>query len=189
MCVDGHWQVVLVDDFFPCYSQTHGLAFAVGRRNQVFFKLDFSFLSALKRTAIKVRVWNWTISWNYKQLKVIRHWNGICRLTLNNLIWHELRIQREKTCLHSYFQLWVPLIEKALAKVLGCYAKLPAGRTLEGLAILTGAPCTFLDLENCTDQDLTWAHLLSMRYLIFASVDKSSAPILILTNSGLIYIY
>ncbi|VDK85153.1 unnamed protein product [Litomosoides sigmodontis] len=93
LCVDGHWQVVLVDDFLPCYSQTHGLAFAVGRRNQ----------------------------------------------------------------------LWVPLIEKALAKVLGCYAKLPAGRTLEGLAILTGAPCTFLDLESCTDHDLTWVRLLSMR--------------------------
>uniref|UniRef100_A0A1I7VXM9 Calpain D n=1 Tax=Loa loa TaxID=7209 RepID=A0A1I7VXM9_LOALO len=93
LCVDGHWQVVLVDDFLPCHSQTHGLAFAVGRRNQ----------------------------------------------------------------------LWVPLIEKALAKILGCYAKLPAGRTLEGLAILTGAPCTFLDLENCADYDLTWAHLLSMR--------------------------
>ncbi|VIO99042.1 calpain D, putative [Brugia malayi] len=93
LCVDGHWQVILVDDFLPCHSQTHGLAFAVGRRNQ----------------------------------------------------------------------LWVPLIEKALAKVLGCYAKLPAGRTLEGLAILTGAPCTFLDLENCTDHDLIWAQLLSMR--------------------------
>uniref|UniRef100_A0A0R3RUI1 Calpain catalytic domain-containing protein n=1 Tax=Elaeophora elaphi TaxID=1147741 RepID=A0A0R3RUI1_9BILA len=93
LCVDGHWQVVLVDDFLPCHSQTRGLVFAVGRRNQ----------------------------------------------------------------------LWVPLIEKALAKILGCYAKLPAGRTLEGLAILTGAPCTFLDLENCADHDLIWAHLLSMR--------------------------
>ncbi|KAL3985978.1 Calpain cysteine protease family protein [Acanthocheilonema viteae] len=93
LCVDGHWRVVLVDDFLPCHSQTRGIAFAVGRRNQ----------------------------------------------------------------------LWVPLIEKALAKILGCYAKLPAGRTLEGLAILTGAPCTFLDLENCTDYDLIWAHLLSMR--------------------------
>ncbi|VBB26740.1 unnamed protein product [Acanthocheilonema viteae] len=95
LCVDGHWRVVLVDDFLPCHSQTRGIAFAVGRRNQ----------------------------------------------------------------------LWVPLIEKALAKILGCYAKLPAGRTLEGLAILTGAPCTFLDLENCTDYDLIWAHLLSMRIL------------------------
>ncbi|MCP9264424.1 Calpain-D [Dirofilaria immitis] len=93
LCIDGHWKVVLVDDFFPCHSQTHGLAFAVGRRNQ----------------------------------------------------------------------LWVSLIEKALAKILGCYAKLPAGRTLEGLAILTGAPCTLVDLESYTDHDLVWAHLLSMR--------------------------
>uniref|UniRef100_A0A915PW01 Calpain catalytic domain-containing protein n=1 Tax=Setaria digitata TaxID=48799 RepID=A0A915PW01_9BILA len=93
LCVDGHWQVVLVDDFLPCYPQTHGLAFAVGRRNQ----------------------------------------------------------------------LWVSLIEKALAKILGCYAKLPAGRTLEGLAILTGAPCTLLDLENSADHDLVWAQLLSIR--------------------------
>ncbi|VDM98268.1 unnamed protein product [Thelazia callipaeda] len=93
LCINGHWQVVLVDDFFPCYPQTHGLAFAVGRRNQ----------------------------------------------------------------------LWVSLIEKALAKIFGCYAKLPAGRTLEGLAILTGAPCIVIDLESSADYDLVWARLLSMR--------------------------
>lgn len=93
LCVDGRWQVVIVDDFFPCHSRTRGLVFAVGRRNQ----------------------------------------------------------------------LWVPLIEKALAKIFGCYGKLPSGRTLEGLAVLTGLPCTSIDLENSSDYDLVWARLLSMR--------------------------
>ncbi|KHN82546.1 Calpain-D [Toxocara canis] len=96
LCVDGRWQVVVVDDFFPCNARTRGLAFAVGRRNQ----------------------------------------------------------------------LWVPLIEKAFAKITGSYAKLLAGRTIEGLAVLTGAPCSQLDLENATtpdSQQILWASLLSMR--------------------------
>lgn len=65
-------------------------------------------------------------------------------------------------------QLWVPLIEKALAKVHGCYSALSAGRTVEGLAVLTGAPCISISLEDdeaggAFDANFTWARLLSAR--------------------------
>ncbi|KAK5969505.1 Calpain-15 [Trichostrongylus colubriformis] len=93
LCIDGQWKIVLVDDFFPCRVESRSIAFADGRKNQ----------------------------------------------------------------------LWVPLIEKALAKQLGSYARLRAGRTIEGLATLTGAPVEVVSLEDETDKDVRWARILSAR--------------------------
>lgn len=61
-------------------------------------------------------------------------------------------------------QLYVPLIEKACAKVFGSYASLRSGNMLEGLQLLTGAPCDDINLrpmDNTFNGDIVWARLLS----------------------------
>lgn len=97
MCHKGEWQVVIVDDLFPCY-------------------LD------------------------------------------GNLIYSQA----------SRRQLWVPLIEKAMAKLNGSYEALIAGQTIEGLYALTGLPCDSIRLEKSSyeeeiDYAMIWARLISMK--------------------------
>ncbi|CAF1201379.1 unnamed protein product [Rotaria sp. Silwood1] len=61
-------------------------------------------------------------------------------------------------------QLYVPLIEKACAKLFGSYASLEGGSTAEGLQLLTGAPCDRINLHpsnEMLDFDIIWAKLLS----------------------------
>ena len=61
-------------------------------------------------------------------------------------------------------QLFVPLIEKACAKLFGSYASLKRGNMGEGLQLLTGAPCDYIDLQPtdyALDRDVVWAKLLS----------------------------
>lgn len=63
-------------------------------------------------------------------------------------------------------QLWAPIIEKACAKLYGCYEALVAGKCIEGLSLLTGAPCESLNLqkmkhEEDPNHDVIWGQLIS----------------------------
>ena len=74
-------------------------------------------------------------------------------------------------------QLWVPLVEKACAKVYGCYEALEGGTIEEALALLTGFPTERLSLQGSeqpsayaaaadissdgADRDVLWSRLLS----------------------------
>jgi calpain-15 len=61
-------------------------------------------------------------------------------------------------------QLYVPLIEKACAKLFGSYSSLTSGNMLESLQLLTGAPCDYINLQPSNhriDSDIIWAKLIS----------------------------
>ena len=59
-------------------------------------------------------------------------------------------------------QLWVALIEKAMAKLHGSFAAIESGSMSEGLALLTGWPCVTHALSgDGFDADLVWMVLLS----------------------------
>lgn len=73
-------------------------------------------------------------------------------------------------------QLWVSLIEKALAKIFGSYSRLRGGRMHEGLTILTGYPSINIDIDGHKEDEVfincTWAQIcsaLELAYLIGAS--------------------
>jgi calpain-15 len=81
-------------------------------------------------------------------------------------------------------QLYVPLLEKALAKAAGSYEAVEAGTCEEGLTMLTGAPVEQLRLQaggeagEAVDTDTLWARLLSCReagFLAAASCGSRSA--------------
>ncbi|CAF1106978.1 unnamed protein product [Rotaria sordida] len=80
-------------------------------------------------------------------------------------------------------QLYVPIIEKACAKLFGSYADLISGQTEEGLQLLTGAPCDHIDLNpfnNILDSEIAWAKLLSAcesHLLISASTGRSDVSV------------
>lgn len=61
-------------------------------------------------------------------------------------------------------QLWVPLLEKAYAKLFGSYAAIASGQLDEAFRDLTGAPTERLDLMGKSfAKEEAWARLLSYR--------------------------
>ena len=86
-------------------------------------------------------------------------------------------------------QLWVPLIEKAYAKVHGSYSAIHGGQVHEALADLTGAPCELLRLDAANiDSDLLFARLVSFRksgFLMGASCGGTPAESAMYKRVGL----
>lgn len=69
-------------------------------------------------------------------------------------------------------QIFVPIIEKAMSRLFGCYESLVAGQTCEGLSALTGFPCRSIRTlavqrsesggeEPSLEPDFIWTMLLS----------------------------
>lgn len=90
--------------------------------------------------------------------------NGIWRTVILDDCFPCTKYQQLAYTKANRYQMYVPLIEKACAKLFGSYAKLIGGQTEEGLQLLTGAPCDYIDLnpdDPLLDTDIIWAKLLS----------------------------
>ncbi|CAF3596260.1 unnamed protein product, partial [Rotaria sp. Silwood2] len=96
-------------------------------------------------------------------------------------------------------QLWVPLIEKALAKLNGSYEAIIAGRCCEGLSTVTGSPCETLILggtnnpdDKNVDHNVLWRKLLdarSQRFLMCAMCSNNLINKQEFENNGLLNIH
>ena len=76
----------------------------------------------------------------------------------------------------AYYEdsLWIPILEKALAKIKGNYDQLEGGFPANMLRFLTGAPVfTYSALDEKTEEEV-WYHLSSHHYLITASTKALS---------------
>ncbi|KAL7668270.1 hypothetical protein ACOME3_008978 [Neoechinorhynchus agilis] len=58
-------------------------------------------------------------------------------------------------------QLWVPLVEKAVAKVCGSYEAIIKGHCIDGLMMLTGAPCETIFTRDITKKGELWNTLIT----------------------------
>eukprot|EP01006_Ploeotia_vitrea_P053501 TRINITY_DN67795_c4_g2_i2.p1 TRINITY_DN67795_c4_g2~~TRINITY_DN67795_c4_g2_i2.p1 ORF type:complete len:821 (-),score=28.58 TRINITY_DN67795_c4_g2_i2:29-2443(-) len=107
------------------------------------------------------------------RLLITKEWNeeGVyaCRF-FHNGKWEPLIVDSNFPTKHNHLvyasaqhnQLWVPLLEKAYAKLHGSYADIVGGNVHTALSDLTGAPCEVIRLEDDNaDWDLIWARMVS----------------------------
>ncbi|CAL8126336.1 unnamed protein product [Orchesella dallaii] len=86
-------------------------------------------------------------------------------------------------------QLWVPLIEKAMAKLHGSYESLQSGSMGDGLNYLTGFQSECIILKSETDHELLWGKLLSFYssgFLMGTSITASNGSDDAYTAKGLV---
>ncbi|ODM97957.1 Calpain-D [Orchesella cincta] len=86
-------------------------------------------------------------------------------------------------------QLWVPLIEKAMAKLHGSYESLQSGNMGDGLNYLTGFQSECIILKSEIDHELLWGRFLSFHssgFLMGTSIGTTIEKSDIYTANGLV---
>lgn len=85
-------------------------------------------------------------------------------------------------------ELWVLILEKAWAKLHGCYERIEAGHAHNVMTDLTGAPSFDIDIEEHGHEEL-WEYLVraeNKNYFMAASAGTTDASAEILEELGLV---
>lgn len=85
-------------------------------------------------------------------------------------------------------ELWVLILEKAWAKLHGCYERIEAGHAHNVMTDLTGAPSFDIDIEEYGHEEL-WEYLVraeNKNYFMAASAGTTDASAEILEELGLV---
>ncbi|CAF0828064.1 unnamed protein product [Adineta steineri] len=165
ICHNGLWKTIIVDDCFPCTKHKR-LVFTQAKRQgalgNCWLIAALALISERPRLLEHILLTKQVNSQGVYLVRICH--NGLWKTIIVDDCFPCTKHKRLVFTQAKRRQLYVPLIEKACAKLFGSYSSLKSGNMLEGLQLLTGAACDHINLKpskHPLESDIVWVKLLS----------------------------